>query len=310
MTASIASTHPLAQMSTADVLRYLQRGFDAPVQRTLDAHVEDCATCRDELDRAVALQHTGYRTLLAYSSEDETAPFEAEDLAAYTSGTLDADAQAGFEAQIGRSYAAYRHYAAFERSQRTEDPIVPVPAAALARVRALTTSPAVEPAAVPVQAAPSLSDRLAAWTNRTLDALDSILLPSRLAPAGFAIAAVLALIMIAPWSNDSASILVASLSQEGAEITLGVEPAAEIASVDADAETLEFAWEPTDDATGYQVFVTDQNGSIVGQIVTVTDAEWETDAEAFAPEQAFTLNVSAIYTEGKFPVARQTFARK
>ena len=53
------STCPTQQMSFADVARYLQEGFDEPVQNALSAHIQYCNTCQDELDRVGAIMSTG-----------------------------------------------------------------------------------------------------------------------------------------------------------------------------------------------------------------------------------------------------------
>jgi anti-sigma factor ChrR (cupin superfamily) len=298
-------------MGTSEVLRYVQRGYDAPVQRTLDAHVETCEACRAEVDRARALQRTGLHALLAHGS-DADAPLSAETLAAYAEGSLEVDALAQFEQNVGASYAAYRHYAAFERARQSDAAPMAVPSKALDLVLAQEAAPVAPRAAASARevAAPSFGERLAAWTDHVLDQIGGVLAPRRLAPAGFAIAAVLALVVLAPWQSDSASVIVPGLSEGTEGVTFSVDAETAAAVVDADAETLSFTWEAAAEATGYQVFVTDAAGNQIGATASVESAEWDAEAEAFAVGETFTLGVSAVYPEGTFPIAQQAFVRR
>jgi hypothetical protein len=50
---------PIPQMSFGEIARFLQRGYEAPVQKTLAAHVEQCNSCREAIARIEALREAG-----------------------------------------------------------------------------------------------------------------------------------------------------------------------------------------------------------------------------------------------------------
>ena len=86
------STCPTRQMSFADVARYMQDGFDEPVQRALSAHIQYCNACQDELDRVQAIMSTGRHLMgseLVESEASGTDSMLSEALvAAYLDGNL------------------------------------------------------------------------------------------------------------------------------------------------------------------------------------------------------------------------------
>ena len=73
---------PIQQMQFGEIVRYLQGGYDSPVQRAISNHVKYCNTCAEELERIKALRKVGLHVVFGHLLQEE----DHEDTA--TSGPL------------------------------------------------------------------------------------------------------------------------------------------------------------------------------------------------------------------------------
>ena len=72
MAAESESTRcPSQQMSFADIARYLQGGYDEPVQNALAQHIRFCNACQEAVERVSALRRTGHYDMITHVASTE-----------------------------------------------------------------------------------------------------------------------------------------------------------------------------------------------------------------------------------------------
>ncbi|GIV60990.1 MAG: hypothetical protein KatS3mg043_2079 [Rhodothermaceae bacterium] len=298
---------PIIQMTVGEVIRYLQGGYEPPVQRAIDKHVRFCNTCAAELERVRALRgigrHLMQEHLYGAPEEDPAAPEHLDEvrLAAFVEGTLAPADQEAVRAHIIACYTCYQQYAAAVYDLET-----PVTAAHRTPQEALQLVLAPETTAPPSlltvarERLHTLWRRLTAWSEQVFGG------PLR-APALALALGMLAVLLVFPLFRTSNVISLQTVQQAIAnpdQVMSGRLPGATLRNdvlviTGNEDEEIVFTWPDVGEqrVSGYRVRVyDDENRRILEQ--DVPENAWAVTPAVFAPGVTYTLNVVAFYEEG------------
>jgi len=298
------ATCPSRQMSFADVVRYLQGGFDEPVQRTLAQHLRNCNACREEVDRVAALRRTGRHAMVTRVAADEGSGVIPESLmAAYLDGELGTEQADELNSEIAASYARYLQYS----SAKSE---IDAPLGAEYR----TPRQVVEAMLVPAYEEAGIRLAVASWFDRVADGFSSIRsLHWPVPAAAFAIGVLLMLavlpsgetIVALPGFTDEVGLYDDSHIRSG----LGepVEPAAIAVPVQR-GHRISFTWQAADypDPVTYRVDVA--GSDVLDEPIETTDTKVTLSARDLKADSVYTVSVMArLPNGGLMPVTSQRF---
>lgn len=303
---------PTKQMSFGDAVRYLQGGFDEPVQRAVAAHVQYCNSCQEHLEHVRALRRTGGQLL---SSPQETQDLSAEELtdaalAAYLDGALPSDEHDRVTRQIASNYNNYLRFSALktELNHPLEAGFAP-PVAAIENVKVAVPDLVTTEWRTPVEI---VLERL----TQSVQTLFALRWP---APAmAFAVGAIL-MMVFSPGAQTIVTIpgLTPPGMSEDSHIRSGLgDDASSALAVDVvipvkKRQDVTFTWNAASNqpVSLYRVLITDADGTdAIEQIVTENNAV-TLKANKLHVEVPYTLSVvGSLENGGMMPVARYTFS--
>lgn len=305
------STCPTQQMSFADVARYLQEGFDEPVQNALSAHIQYCNTCQDELDRVGAIMSTG-RHLMGSQLVDAEHPASDESIlsealvAAYIDGGLSENESNLVTQHLADNYSSYAMFTAIEKDLKAD-----ISLEAPDRARQLVT--AEQPVLLP-----SYSEQLREQFAGFVASVQQFFELRWPAPALAFAAGVLAMLMFIPSGKtiiaipgaaispaDGSGRIHSSFDMQGAAAPM----ATAIALPESISGKLTFSWPSVKDASYRAELIDSATNAVI--LTTQTDSpEWDIDESAFQAGKTYTLFVTASNEEtGIRPVATISIAR-
>ena len=305
------TTCPIHQMTFGEVVRYLQNGYETPVQRALLSHVKYCNVCAAEVERVRALCQAGQHVMTEHLEDFYLEPASALDeaqLAAYIDGVLSEKEAKVVARQIAESHACYQQFSAVERDLGT-----PVAAHYRAPAEALNAVRLELP-----QALPQLQEQLRRHWAHLRDRLAPLFAAPWRAPALALVLGALALLVIWPRMQGPTVIpLAGPTGTATAEEVLsgqvpGVQAEGDILFISPDAgEKLTFSWLPPEErpVDHYHIGVYDAENRMITEVNTAT-TEWTTGTALFADTTPYTVLVMAVYDDGgRRPVSRQKVQR-
>ena len=294
---------PINQMTFGEIVRYLQGGYEPPVQRAIASHVQFCNACAAELERVKALRKVGrhlmdeHLTDFAEEAVSEEPHLEPALLAAFIDRELALEEAEKVVAHLASCHACYQQFAAVTREVER-----PVPA------RYKTPAEAMEPLLAPEPTAPvdlgaplrELWNRVAAWSERVLGG------PWR-APAAALALGMLVMLAILPNLHRSNVISLQAVQQAIAnpdQVVSGEMPGVtlrnDILIITAEAgEEVVFTWPAVKErpVSNYRVGVYDGKDQLVLE-KDVKETRWEIPTTTFEPGTPYTINVVAFYEGG------------
>ncbi len=308
---------PAQQMSFSDISRYLQGGFDEPVQRALAQHVQFCNACQEAVERVSALRRTGHNQMvarLATVPENDASDDmpggpgggipEAE-LAAFIDNQLSGVEDSRVGGTIASSYANYVQFAAAESELTTPT-----------GTQHLTPRHVMDAMMVPEYQHEAVTASVSAWLDRVAEAFSSFLALRWPAPAAaFALGM---LLMVAVMPTGETIIALPGFadeveSYEDGHVRSGldspVEPGAVAIPVQR-SKRIAFSWQPAayPEPVTYRVDVADANGNALGEPVETDENRVRLDAREFDAGQVYTVSVMArLPNGGLMPVSNQAF---
>lgn len=288
---------PMAQMSFGEVTRYLQGGYDAPVQRTLAKHITFSNTSQRAVEQVNAIRSIGQQLASAhvFEADEEIAYLDENVLAAYLEGTLSAEEMTQIHARIGQEHGLYQQFAAAKHETETRVP---------RRLRTPEVALRTVVAEVPQHVAPPIVD----WSERlrTLWQRWTGAVALRWAVPAFTFAlGVLMTTFVLP--RDPSLVMLPPLAGTDLVDVESVEPD-QVVFGEAEKElaymtlpnkgTVTFVWPAIEDAVRYEVQVFDsEEGTPLGLPQQVTEAKWHKKVTHFTPDQRFTILVQALYAD-------------
>lgn len=303
------TTCPTRQMSFADVARYLQEGFDEPVQLALSAHIKYCNACQDELDRVQAIMSTGRHLMgseIVGAQAPSTDSLLSEALvAAYLDGGLSENEQNLVTQHLADDYPSFAMFSAIEKE-------LSQPVNVVAPDRALNRVKVAEP--IPV---PSYTEELRTQFSSWISSVQQVFDLRWPAPALAFAAGVIAMLIFVPASRTIIPLPGASVStDDGTGILSGnmTAPAQSMGSVVTLPSSIKgdvtFTWAEVESAEYRAELFHPESGDVVKALNT-KDAEWDLDVDLFERGSTYTLFVTASTDDtGIRPVATITIIRK
>lgn len=323
---------PTTQMSFADIARYLQGGFDEPVQRALAQHVQFCNNCREAVERVSALRRTGRHAMTtrvataADGGGTDIIPLPL--MAAYLDDELTLDERSEVSNSIGRSYAGYLQFAStlsefsttpgaqYQTPERALNAML-VPEArhqeAEAKIRQART------ARSRVADAPTAGAVVSGWLDRTADSLSSLLALRWPAPvAAFAVGMLLMMVILPPGETIVAlpgfadEIDLYDDSHVRSSIGEPISPDAIAVPVQR-SRRVTFSWLPSSypEPVTYRVDVADAAGDAIGETVETAETKATISANEMQTDSVYTVSVMArLPNGGLMPVSSQAFVIK
>lgn len=296
---------PTTQMSFADIARYLQGGFDEPVQRAIAQHVQFCNNCREAIDRVAALRRTGRHAMTTRVAEDSTIPLSL--MAAYVDDELDAGERDQVNSSISRSYAGYLQFASTLSELSTDPgPQYKTPQRALDAMLVSEKTPATQ------RVGASMSGLL----DRAAESLSSLLALRWPAPvAAFAVGMLLMLMILPPGET------IVALPGFADEIDLYDDShirssLGEPISQDAIAVPVQrgrkvtFSWLPANypEPVTYRIDVADASGNATHEPLETANTKVTISARDLHTDSVYTVSVLArLPNGGLMPVSSQAF---
>ena len=296
-------------MSFADIARYLQGGFDEPIQRALAQHVQFCNSCQENIERVAALRRTGhYNMATRVAAESETAdvggPPEAL-LAAYLDEGLSAEEYREVGRALSSSYASYVQFAA-AKSELDSAP----------GARYATPRHVMEAMMVPEYQHEAVRMSVSAWLDRMAEAFSSFLALRWPAPAAaFALGM---LLMLAVLPAGETIIALPGFADEidsydDSHVRSGLEEpvAPEAVAVPVQrSKRISFSWQPAayPDPVTYRIDVADAEGNAIGETVETELDHARIDASDLEAGRTYSVSVMArLPNGGLMPVSNQAF---
>lgn len=327
-----SSVCPTKQMSFGEAVRYLQGGFDEPVQRAIAGHVQYCNSCQEELERVSALRGAGEEILL--SDRDRSAEHSDSDddsgtngggngvqrtfdkqipeaiLAAYLDGKLPDDEHSRVTDSIAGSYENYVRFSALKAELAK-----PLDASNAAPDKALKL------VQTPVTIIENTTDDSVMETplqiliQRITQGAQSLLALRWAAPAtAFAVGALL-MVMFLPKQETVVSLpgLAASSGETSDHIRSGIGDAeaapAETVLQLRRRQNVAFSWKKSTVPTvqSYRVDVTDPSGQSAFAPLVTDENSIKIAAKKLRPGTVYTVSVLAVLDNGgMMPVSRHT----
>lgn len=294
-------SNPAEQMQMADMLRYVQRGFEAPMLKSIASYGEHNNAWTEAIDEMEAFRSMAQH-VLDTPAEDVDYVDEAL-LAAYFDGNVTEEEAATVKAHLAGSHGTYRQYAAVH--QEMEHRVAPrfrAPAKALAQVKMDVQASVVEQSETV-----SLLDRLEAW-------LRPFFAPRWAMPAySFALGVLVMMLVLMPTSPETVVFIPTMMAEEASEgVTFSVDGEAVAPSVMVLPATgdLKLTWQAIDGIGSYRVEIYDANNERVFEAADITTNQVTLDESVASAEATYTLSVIGSYTEGGvLPVTTMTFKR-
>lgn len=321
---------PTTQMSFADIARYLQGGFDEPVQRALAQHVQFCNNCREAVERVSALRRTGryaMTTRVATASdggENDIIPLAL--MSAYLDDELTPNERSAVSTSIAGSYAGYLQFAStlsefstspgaqYQTPQRAiEAMLLPEERRQVAEARSREARTARSRVAVGQTAAATVSG----WLDRAADSLSSVLALRWPAPvAAFALGMLLMFAIIPPGETIVAlpgfADEVELYDDSHVRSSLGEPISRDAIAVPVQrGKRISFTWQPTSypEPVTYRVDIADAAGNKIGETIETADAIARVDASQLAVDSVYTISVMArLPNGGLMPVSSGAIA--
>jgi len=291
---------PVHQMTFGEIARYLQGGYEPPVQRAIASHVKYCNVCAAELERVIALRASGghiFSEHLADFTPESSGVEHIEDavLAAFVDNRVDEHEQERIVAHLASCHACYQHYAA-----AVNDSLVPVPSRL--HVPASVIATVLDP--VPTM---SLGQALGNWLGHLNGLCERFLGGPWKTPALAIALGVIVMIILLPGLPKTPEISLQALHQnagDGDHIISG-----NLHSYDLDDDVLvlkreigakvSFTWPLVNDhpVKTYRIGVYNDKNVLVSK-KDLTENKWTVARDVFKTESFFTLNVIALYEGG------------
>ncbi|MEZ4697253.1 MAG: hypothetical protein R2832_12630 [Rhodothermales bacterium] len=305
-------TCPTQQMSFGDAVRYLQGGFDEPVQRAIAAHVQYCNACQKQLEHFKALRRTGGQLLSAPLIDQAQSSDQLTDatLAAYLDGALPEGEHDQVTRQIASNYDNYLRFSALKAElAKPTDPGFSPPVAAIERAKV----------AIPETVHTEWRTPVEVVLQRAAQSLQTLLALKWPAPAmAFAVGAVLMMVL-----SPGAQTIVAvpgltppGVQTESAHIRSGLDSGSDN-EIPVDMvipvrkrQKLTFTWKPvvSPQVDVYRVLVTGPDGSSAVEQIATSDTKADVASDELKADNVYTLSVmGALENGGLMPVARYTF---
>lgn len=304
---------PTKQMSFGDAVRYLQGGFDEPVQKAIAAHVQYCNACQEQLEHFRALRRTGGQLLSGPQIEQATTESQLTDatLAAYLDGALPDKDHDLVTQQIASNYDNYVRFSSLKSELNNPlDRSFSPPMAAIDKAKI----------AIPETVHTEWRTPFEVVVERLTQSVQTLLALKWPAPAmAFAVGAIVMMVL-----SPGAETIIAipgltppGIATEDSHVRSGLSDE-DVTSVVVDLvipvkkrQDVSFTWSPVANVPIelYRVQVVGPDGaSAIDQILT----EYPTasiSADALDHGTPYTLNVMAsLRNGGLMPVARYTFS--
>lgn len=305
------ATCPIHQMSFGEIVRYLQQGYEAPVQRALASHVKYCNVCAAEVERVQALCQAGHHVMSEHLEDfgaEAVSTLDDADLAAYVDGVLSGREAEAVARQIAGSHASYLQYTAVVQDLGTPvEARYRVPAEALAAVR------------IPV---PQTVPAFQAHLRRGWARLRQGLAPLFASPWRPALALALGvLVMLVVWPRADGPTVVPLAGPAGTAVSdevlsgavPGVRADGPVLVLTPDAgEQVVFTWPAASErpVDHYLVQVYDAENAEIFE-TSVTEPSWTADTALFAGDVPYSVLIMAVYQAdgGRRLVSRQVVQR-
>ena len=304
---------PTKQMSFGDAVRYLQGGFDEPIQRAIAGHVQYCNACQEQLEHFRALRRTGGQLLSSPHIDTAASNDQLTDatLAAYLDGALPDTEHDLVTERIASSYNNYLRFSALksEIAKPIDASFSPPPAAVENLKLSIPDVPTTE-WRTPFEVA---IERL----TQTVQTMLALRWP---APAlTFAVGAIV-MMLLTPGAQTVIAIpglTPPGVITEDAHVRSGLAESDEAAiAVDLiipvkKRQDITFTWKPVVNVpvSLYRIQVVGEDGtSAIEQIVT-EDPSVSISSDALHLGEAYRLNVmGSLENGGLMPVARYSFS--
>ena len=308
------STCPTKQMSFADVARYLQKGFDEPVQNALSAHIQYCNVCQDELDRVEAIMSTGRHLMgsqlvdVEHPASDESILSEAL-VAAYIDGGLSERESNLVTQHLADNYKSYAMFTAIEKDLKGD-----INFQAPQRVREIVRAEQPE-------ILPSFTEQLQEHVSGLVAAVQQLFELKWPAPALAFAVGVLAMLMFIPagrtiiaipggavQADDGSGRIHSSFDMQGASEATA--PGNSVVNLpESVSGKLTFTWPSVKNAM-YRAELSDASTNTVLLKTRTSSPEWNIDVSTFQSGKTYTLFVTASTEEtGVTPVATISIER-
>ncbi|GIV57517.1 MAG: hypothetical protein KatS3mg042_0430 [Rhodothermaceae bacterium] len=301
---------PICQMTPGEVMRYLQGGYEPPVQRAIAAHVQYCNACAAEVERVRALQQVGYHVMLTnlYDPDEvsERGHLTEATLAAFIEEALPEAERRDVAGHLASCHVCYQHYA-----RALHDLHTPVSAADRAPREALAQVllPSGRSAAdrTPVTARwkgierrlQTAWERIERWSEEVLGG------PMRAPALALAVATVVLLLVVPMFGGTQVISLeevqnaIANPDQVMSGRLPGITLHNEVLVLASGEDKVVFTWPAVEErpVSNYRVGLYDgQNQKVLE--ADVTENRWTLDPKMLEPGQRYTLNVVAFYEGG------------
>jgi len=303
---------PTKQMSFGDAVRYLQGGFDEPVQRAIAAHVQYCNSCQEQLEHFRALRRTGGQ-LLSTPHLDETTSDELltdATLAAYLDGALPEAEHDAVTGKIASSYDTYVRFSALKADlRRPVEPGFSPPGAAVETLKIATPDDA---------AAIEWRTPLEVVWERLVESAQTLVAMHWPAPAAaFAVGAIVMMLLSPPSETIVAipGLALPGASTQSEHVRSGLAetdaaaPAVDMVIKARPRQNLAFTWKPaTVPVDLYSVRLVGEDGMSVIEPIVSEQPSVSIRADELEFGKPYTVSVLGAMKSGGFmPVARYTF---
>ena len=289
-------------MSFSDVARYMQGGFDEPVQLALAGHIKYCNACQDELDRVQAIMSTGKHLMgsdiVGTEAANSDSMISEALVAAYVDGGLSEKERNLVTQHLADNYQSFSVFSSIE--QDLGEPIsYSAPNVALDKVKVDVPIPV-----------PSYVDELRSQAKAMLSSAQQLFELKWPAPALAFAVGVIAMLMIVPASRTIIPLPGAGVQvNEQGKIHSGVgfDDAASTGAVVTIPESVEgdvtFTWAPVQSAT-YRAELSEEGSDSVIETINTDSPSWDFDSARLKPGVSYILFVTASTAEaGIRPVA-------
>lgn len=292
--------NPAEQMQMADMLQYLQHGFEAPMLKSIASYGEHNNAWAADVENVQAFR-TMTRELLSVDSEDADLMDEAL-LAAYHDGNVTPEEAAKVETHLTRAHSSYKQYAdVYQELEQRVAPRFHTPERALADLKVEVKAQATEPQAI------SLIDRLEAW-------LRPFFMPRWAMPAySFALGVLVMTVVLFPSSPDTVVFMpsmVAADTDEGIAFSVDGEAVAPTVMLLPAGGNLKLTWQAFEGIAHYRVEIYDAANERVFEAADVQTNQITLDNTIANTDETYTMSVIGSYNEGGvLPVATMMFKR-